>query len=46
MELSETVWRSIQHDKSVNETANELCEQKTDMCMRVKQTQPEKKAKT
>ena len=28
MELSETVWRSIQHDKSVNETANELCKKK------------------
>ena len=35
MELSETVWRSIQHDKSPNETANELCEQKTDICTKV-----------
>lgn len=43
MELSETVWRSIQHDKSVNETANELCEQKTDMCMRVKTNTARKK---
>ena len=43
MELSETVWRSIQHDKSINETANELCEQKTDICTKVDTNRARKK---
>ena len=33
MELSETVWQSIQGKKTLNDTAIELCEQRTDICV-------------